>query len=55
MDRTGYEKPRVTDYGSLQDLTAACLGATGGDAAFPGAKELVGKDINTSQVQCHSN
>jgi hypothetical protein len=27
-----YEKPKVVDYGDLQELTAACLGATGGDA-----------------------
>jgi hypothetical protein len=28
-----YERPKVVDYGDLQELTAACLGATGGDAA----------------------
>ena len=27
-----YEAPKVVDYGDLQELTAACLGATGGDA-----------------------
>lgn len=27
-----YEAPRVVDYGDLQELTAGCLGATGGDA-----------------------
>jgi hypothetical protein len=27
-----YEAPHVIDYGSLQELTAGCLGATGGDA-----------------------
>ena len=27
-----YEKPVIKDYGDLQALTAACLGATGGDA-----------------------
>jgi hypothetical protein len=31
-----YEAPRVVDYGDLQDLTAACLGGTGGDHGFPG-------------------
>lgn len=30
-----YETPQVVDYGNLQDLTAACLGATGGDAVEP--------------------
>jgi hypothetical protein len=32
----GYEAPRVVDYGDLQELTAACLGASGGDAGYPG-------------------
>jgi hypothetical protein len=27
-----YETPRVVDYGDLQELTAACLGASGGDS-----------------------
>jgi hypothetical protein len=54
MDRKTYEKPRVVDYGSLQELTAACVGGTGGDAAFPGGNEI-GKDVHTSQIQCHSN
>ena len=27
-----YETPRVVDYGDLQELTAACAGASGGDA-----------------------
>ncbi len=31
-----YEAPTVTDYGDLQELTAACLGGTGGDAGYPG-------------------
>ena len=31
----GYESPRVTDYGDLQELTAACLGGGGGDAYHP--------------------
>jgi hypothetical protein len=32
MTVQAYETPRVVDYGDLQELTAACLGATGGDA-----------------------
>jgi hypothetical protein len=32
-----YEAPRVVDYGDLQELTAACLGGSGGDAGYPGA------------------
>jgi len=30
-----YEAPRVVDYGDLQELTAACLGGSGGDAFDP--------------------
>ncbi len=30
-----YEAPQVVDYGDLQELTAACLGGTGGDAFDP--------------------
>lgn len=33
-----YEAPRVIDYGDLQELTAACLGGTGGDAFDPSGK-----------------
>jgi len=33
-----YEAPRVVDYGDLQELTAACLGGTGGDAFDPSGK-----------------
>jgi hypothetical protein len=32
-----YETPRVVDYGDLQELTADCYGATGGDAAYSGS------------------
>jgi hypothetical protein len=31
-----YQPPRVVDYGDLQELTAACLGGTGGDHGYPG-------------------
>jgi len=54
MERITYEKPLVIDYGSLQELTAACLGGTGGDAAHPGGSEF-GTEVHTSQVQCISN
>lgn len=30
-----YETPKVVDYGDLQELTAACLGGSGGDAGYP--------------------
>lgn len=35
---TLYETPQVNDYGDLQELTAACLGGTGGDAFDPSGK-----------------
>jgi hypothetical protein len=35
MNHQGYEAPRVVDYGDLQELTAACLGGSGGDAGYP--------------------
>ncbi len=34
--KLGYEAPQVVDYGDLQELTAACLGGSGGDEGFPG-------------------
>ena len=33
-----YETPQVIDYGDLRELTAACLGGTGGDAFEPSGK-----------------
>jgi hypothetical protein len=30
-----YQTPEIVDYGSLQELTAACLGGKGGDAFDP--------------------
>lgn len=33
---TAYQTPTVVDYGDLQELTAACLGGSGGDAGYPG-------------------
>ncbi len=51
----GYEAPQVVDYGDLQDLTAACLGGTGGDAGFPG--EVGGYTVGPSNpaAGCKSN
>jgi hypothetical protein len=51
-----YEAPRVIDYGDLNELTAACLGGTGGDAYDPSGKAggyTVGAS-NPSQ-KCTSN
>jgi len=52
-----YVKSQVIDYGSLQDLTAGCLGATGGDSMVRSGhigEFVVGPEINNSQVQCTS-
>ena len=38
MNTATYEAPRITDYGNLQELTAACLGGSGGDAYDPSGK-----------------
>lgn len=35
LTREVYEAPQVVDYGDLRELTAACLGGTGGDAFDP--------------------
>jgi hypothetical protein len=56
MEQTKYDKPRVTDYGSLKELTESCYGGHGGDAAFPsgyGNGLPFGKEYVTSRVQCH--
>ena len=51
-----YETPEVIDYGDLQELTAACLGGTGGDAFDPSGK-LGEITVGTSNpaVGCKSN
>jgi hypothetical protein len=46
-----YEAPRVVDYGDLQELTAACLGGSGGDAGFPG--EVGGYTVGPSNPAAH--
>jgi hypothetical protein len=38
MTSQAYETPSVIDYGDLQELTAACLGGSGGDAFDPSGK-----------------
>ena len=51
----GYEAPRVVDYGDLQELTAACLGGSGGDAGYPG--QVGGYNVGPSNpaAGCTSN
>lgn len=36
IQHDAYETPAIVDYGDLQELTAACLGGSGGDEGFPG-------------------
>jgi hypothetical protein len=43
-----YAKPRVIDYGGLQELTAACIGGAGGDSEVPGGVTFEGKGFGTS-------
>lgn len=56
-DRVKYEKSQITDYGSLEELTAGCLGASGGDSFVPTGhlgEFTFGKSINNSAIQCTS-
>jgi hypothetical protein len=50
-----YETPQVVDYGDLQELTAACLGGSGGDAGYPGT--IGGYSVGPSNpaAGCKSN
>ncbi|MGH2852759.1 MAG: lasso RiPP family leader peptide-containing protein [Solirubrobacteraceae bacterium] len=50
-----YEAPQVVDYGDLQELTAACLGGSGGDAGYPA--EIAGYTAGPSNpaAGCKSN
>ncbi|HEX3693047.1 MAG TPA: lasso RiPP family leader peptide-containing protein [Solirubrobacteraceae bacterium] len=50
---TAYETPRVVDYGDLQELTASCVGGTGGDSRIPGGA-LGGYSIGPSTSVCTS-
>jgi len=35
MEDKTYEKPEITDFGSLEDLTADCAAPGSGDFTFP--------------------
>jgi hypothetical protein len=53
-----YEKPQVTDHGSLVELTEACVTGSGGDSAFPTGSFGglgFGREVNSSLIQCTSN
>jgi hypothetical protein len=51
-----YKAPAIVDYGDLQELTAACVGGTGGDAIIKGGY-LGGFTIGPSNpaAGCSSN
>lgn len=52
-----YEVPNVVDYGDLQELTAACLGGSGGDSFDPSGKAggyTVGPSNSNPAVACGS-
>jgi hypothetical protein len=48
-----YIKPSVIDYGDLRELTADCLGGTGGDINFPGGV-FGGRGVGTHTSTCDS-
>jgi hypothetical protein len=50
-----YETPTVVDYGDLQELTAACLGGTGGDAGYPGTIGGYTSGPSNPAAGCKSN
>lgn len=57
MTVQAYEAPSVVDYGDLQELTAACLGGTGGDAFDPSGQAgsfTVGASNPASNAKCGS-
>jgi hypothetical protein len=51
-----YNTPAIIDYGDLQELTAACVGGSGGDAVIKGGY-LGGFPIGPSNpaAGCSSN
>jgi hypothetical protein len=50
-----YQSPMVVDYGDLQELTAACLGGSGGDAGFPGSVGGYGVGPSNPAAGCKSS
>jgi hypothetical protein len=48
-----YESPLVVDYGSIQELTADCGGASGGDSYVAGGKKIFG--VSAPAYGCKSN
>jgi hypothetical protein len=44
-----YARPKIVDYGDLQELTASCAGGTGGDSLYP-AEPFPGFTIGASNA-----
>jgi hypothetical protein len=55
MTSEAYETPKVVDYGDLQELTAACLGGSGGDQGYPGHVGGYSVGASNPAVGCKSN
>ena len=50
-----YVAPVVTDYGDLQELTAACAEGSGGDAFAPGgSKSGISFGVSNPAYSCKS-
>ena len=50
-----YEAPQVVDCGDLQELTAPCLGGSGGDAGYPGTVGGYSVGPSNPAAGCKSN
>ena len=50
-----YGQPTIVDYGDLQELTAACLGGSGGDAGYPGHVGGYTVGVSNPAAGCKSN
>lgn len=52
---TAYQAPSIVDYGDLQELTAACLGGSGGDAGYPSGVGGYSVGPSNPAAGCKSN
>lgn len=50
-----YRTPTVVDFGDLQELTAACLGGSGGDAGYPTSAGGYSVGPSNPAAGCKSN
>jgi hypothetical protein len=54
MTSLAYETPQVVDYGDLQELTAACVGGSGGDHSYPSSASPYGVGPSNPAAGCKS-